>query len=340
MTIRKNILLKGALAGAVLSMMAGAANAAPEFTLRWGHYLSNSAFLQLEKDFAKQVEAGTNGRVKIDMTFSGGLGKGGELLSLVGRGAIDMAAIVPGYYAKQLPFYKAFQIPFVFSNPKQAIAISMRSYKELPAFKQELDTQNVHFLFHQPLGVYYLTGKDPSCDTIAGLKGKKIRSFGGDVPKIHGAVGAVPVSVGVTQVYEALQRGSLDYSFLNAGNILSNRLYEPGKYSCGPVMVIAGHLLVVGNKTWNKLPKDIQAVFTKAAAEIQAKYVAFVDGHENAAKAKIEAAGGVFKPFKEMDKWRAQAPDLLAGWVEGMKKRGKGAEAKQVAKSWRAWMAN
>ena len=287
MTIRLHTLLKGAVAGVVLSMTAGAVNAAPEFTLRWGHYLSNSPFLQLEKDFAKKVEAGTNGRVKIDMTFAGGLGKGGELLGLVGRGAIDMAAIVPGYYAKQLPFYKAFQIPFVFSNPKQAIAISMRSYKELPSFKQELDKQNVHFLFHQPLGVYYLTGKDPSCDTIAGLKGKKIRSFGGDVPKIHGAVGAVPVSVGVTQVYEALQRGSLDYSFLNAGNILSNRLYEPGKYSCGPVMVIAGHLLVVGNKTWNKLPKDIQGVFTKAAAEIQAKYVAFVDDHENAAKAKM-----------------------------------------------------
>jgi TRAP-type C4-dicarboxylate transport system substrate-binding protein len=329
MTIRKRTLLKGALAAVVLSMTAGAANAAPEFTLRWGHYLSNSPFLQLEKDFAKKVEADTNGRVKIDMTFAGGLGKGGELLALVGRGAIDMAAIVPGYYAKQLPFYKAFQIPFVFSNPKQAIAISIRSFKELPSFKQELDTQNVHFLFHQPLGVYYLTGKDPSCDTIAGLNGKKIRSFGGDVPKIHGAVGAVPVSVGVTQVYEALQRGSLDYSFLNAG-----------KYSCGPVMVIAGHLLVVGNKTWNKLPKDIQDVFTAAANEIQAKYVAFVDGHENAAKEKIVAAGGVFKPFKEMDKWRAMAPDLLSGWVEGMKKRGKGAEAEQVAKSWRAWMAN
>jgi hypothetical protein len=41
-----------------------------------------------------------------------------------------------------------------------------------------------------------------------------------------------------------------------------------------------------------------------------------------------------------MDKWRAMAPDLLSGWVEGMKKRGKGAEAEQVAKSWRAWMAN
>ena len=342
MNMQKRFLLRVAVATVALTAWAGMANAEAEFKLRWGHYLGNSSFLELEKAFAKKVETRTNGRVKIDMTFAGGLGKGNELLNLAGRGAIDMAAVVPGYYAKQLPFYKAFQIPFVFDDPKQAIEISVRSYQELPVFKAELDKQNVHFLFHQPLGVYYMTGPSPNCDTVAGLKGKKIRSFGGDIPKIHGAVGAVPVSVGVTQVYEALQRGSLDYSFLNAGNILSNRLYEPGKYSCGPIMAIAGHLLVVGNKTWDKLPKDIQDVFTAAAKESQQEYIDFVDNHEAAAAAKIKEAGGVFKPFPdaEMKKWRAAAPDLLATWVEGMKERGRGDEAAQVAKSWLAWMGH
>ena len=50
-----------------------------EFKLRWGHYLPNSAFVQVEKDFAKKIEQRTNGRVKIDITFAGGLGKGNEV---------------------------------------------------------------------------------------------------------------------------------------------------------------------------------------------------------------------------------------------------------------------
>ena len=29
---------------------------AQEFKLRWGHYLPNSAFVQVEKDFAKKIE--------------------------------------------------------------------------------------------------------------------------------------------------------------------------------------------------------------------------------------------------------------------------------------------
>ena len=68
-----------------LTVLAGAfvgvsfAASAQEFKLRWGHYLPNSPFVQVEKDFAKKIEERTNGRVKIDITFAGGLGKGNEV---------------------------------------------------------------------------------------------------------------------------------------------------------------------------------------------------------------------------------------------------------------------
>jgi TRAP-type C4-dicarboxylate transport system substrate-binding protein len=313
---------------------------AQEFKLRWGHYLGNSPFLQVEKDYAKNVEKRTNGRVKIDITFAGGLGKGNELMPLVGRGAIDMAAVVPGYYADRLLFWKAYQIPFIFASPKQAMEISASSYQKLPVFKEELDKMNIQFLFHQPLGQYYLTGKSPDCDVVAGLKGKKIRSFGADIPKLHNAVGAVPVSVGVGSVYEALQRGSLDYSFLNRGNILSNRLYEPGKYSCGPIMSITGHLIVIGKRTWAKLPDDIKKIMVEEGVKSGKEYISWIETAESKAQKDAEAKGAVFKPFKpgEMGKWRKAAPDLLQGWVDSMKKAGNGAKAEDVAKYWKSQM--
>lgn len=330
-----------AAAGLIGALTLAGSASAQEFKLRWGHYLGNSPFLQVEKDYARNVEKRTNGRVKIDITFAGGLGKGNELMPLVGRGAIDMAAVVPGYYADRLLFWKAYQIPFIFSSPKQAMEISATSYKKLPVFKEELDKMNIQFLFHQPLGQYYLTGKSPDCDTMAGLKGKKIRSFGADIPKLHAAVGAVPVSVGVGSVYEALQRGSLDYSFLNRGNILSNRLYEPGKYSCGPIMSITGHLLVVGKRTWAKLPDDIKKIMIEEGEKSGKEYISWINTAETKAQKDAEAKGAVYKPFKpgEMEKWRKAAPDLLQGWVDSMKKLGNGDKAEEVAKFWRAQMA-
>lgn len=130
------------------ALTAGVANA-KDITLRWGHYLGDSSFLQAEKDFATNVTERTEGRVKIEITYAGGLGAGNEVLTLAGRGAIDMASVVPGYYSDQLLYWRAYQIPFVFESPRQAMEISAAAYQDLPYFEDELTKFGVKFLFHQ-----------------------------------------------------------------------------------------------------------------------------------------------------------------------------------------------
>ena len=318
------------------------ANAQAEFKLRWGHSLPNTPFVQVEKDFAAAVQERTNGRVEIEIVFAGGLGKGNELMTLAGRGAIDMAAVVPGYYPDQLLFWKAYQIPFIFQSPRQAMEVSAASYAQLPIFQEELDQFRVKFLFHQPLGSYYMTGPDENCDTVAGLEGKKIRSFGADIPKIFEAIGAVPVSVGFGDIYEAVQRGTLDYSFINRGNINAIKVYEVGKYSCGPVMSIVGHLIVVGQKTWDSLPADIQQIMLEEAEKAGKAYIDDIEAAETAAGEAMMAAGAVIKPLKdgEMAKWYAAAPDMLQTWVDARAAEGNGEKAEEVAKLWRSMIGN
>ncbi len=331
-----------ALSVVLILFLAGTALAKEQFKLRWGHYLAKGPFLEVEQDFAKKIEERTGGRVTIEITYAGGLGKGNEILTLAGRGAIDMGTAAPGYYADTLLFWKAFQIPFVFSSPHQAMEVLARSIEEFPIYTQEMDKLNVRWLFQQPLGVYYLTGPSPDCDTVAKLKGKKLRSFGADIPKAHRAIGGVPVSVFPVEVYEALQRGTIDYSFLNPGNIQQYRLYEPGKYSCGPIMAITGHNITIGKPTWNKLPKDIQEIFVDQAKKSHQEYLEWLGTFETEAMRKIEAAGGVFKPFppEELAKWKAAAPDLLEAWVKEMEKKGYGDTARRVAKRWRELTAD
>lgn len=314
--------------------------AAQEFKLRFAHYLGNSPFIGPEQNFAKNLETATKGRIKVEISYAGALGKGNELLQLAGRGAVDFAATPPGYYAEQLRYWKAFQIPFVFSTPRQAIETAHKSLADLAPFKAELDKAGVIFLFQQPLGEYYLTGTNGNCDTVEALKGKKVRSFGSDLPKMHNAIGAVPVTIAPTEIYEALQRGTLDYSYINAGNIVSNRLYEPAKFNCGPLMVISGHLISIGKRTFDKLPKDLQDIVMAEAKKSQAEYLDFVEGHEKGALEKIKAAGGTIKPFPEAElaKWRKATPDLLAAWASDLDAKGE-KSAKEVEKSWREWTA-
>lgn len=313
-----------------------------DVTLRWGHYLTDSAYLQSEKDFAAAVTERTEGRVNIDVTYAGGLGAPNELLTLAGRGAIDMASIVPGYYPDQLLYWSAFQLPFTFDTPREAMEIAASSYSDMPYLREEIEKFNLTFLFQQPLGAYYMTGPDATCDSVAALENKKIRSFGSAVPQAHEAVGAVPVSISVGDIYEGLQRGSLDYSFINRGNILSNRLYEPGTYSCGPVMAIAGHLIVINSDKWADISEADRAIMLEESEIASRNYIDNIEAAEAAAGAEIEANGGEFIPFpaSELDAWKKAAPNFLDSWVTNMTSRGQEAEAQEAADYIRARLGN
>ena len=322
--------------------LVGAEAQAQEFRINWGHYLSNSPFVQVEKEFVEAVEKRTDGRVEFNVVYSGGLGKGDELLQLAGRGAIDMAAIVPGYYADQLLYAKTLQIPFIFDSPAEAIEISNYSYENIPAFAEELQGLGVRRFFHQPLGSYYFTGKTDDCKTPAGLEGKKVRTFGADIPKMMTAVGAVPVTVAPGDLYEALDRGTLDYSFVNLGNVEAYRLHEVGKFSCGPALSMAGHMVVMGERTWQRLPEDIQQIFIEEAAAAQKRYVEWVDAAEAAAAERIKEEGATIIEYtpEMIAEWKAKTPDLLQNWVDDMDSRGHGEEAAEVAAKWRELTAD
>jgi TRAP-type C4-dicarboxylate transport system substrate-binding protein len=318
------------------------ASAQAKFNLRWGHYLADGPFVQLEKDFAAAMEKRTNGQVKINITYAQGLGKTTELLMLTAKGAIDMTATAPGYNPDQLHYWRAFQLPLTFETSKQAMQVLGTVVKEFPVYTQEMDRAGVVWLFQQPLGEYYLSGPNPECTSVAALRGKKIRSFGADIPKAFSAIGAVPVTVAPTDIYEALQHGTLDYSFINPGNIQSFRLVEVGKNHCGPVMAITGHNVTMSKRTWARLPKDIQQAFRDQSAKTADDYLTWVGDFEAKAVANIKSLGGTFVPFppEELKKWRSTAPDFLAQWEKETAAATKDAETpKKVAARWRQLLA-
>jgi len=320
-----------------VGLLSSQAVAAKTYTIRWAHYLPQGEFLEVEEAFAKRVEERTNGAVRFRIAYSSALGGGSEILQLVSRGAVDMAAIVPGYYPDQLKYWKASQIPLVFDNPGQAQSVMQTSVEEFPEFTKEMDGLRVKFLFQQALGSYYLTGKEENCDVLAGVKGKKIRAFGSDIPKMVTAAGATPITIPVIEIFEAIQRGALDYSFLNLGNVVTNRVHEAGKYTCGPLMTMGGHLTVMAKRTWDRLPEEYQQIILEEARVAQEQYPEWLEKSDQKMIAAIRDSGAVVKPFDEaeLDTWKEQTPDMLQDWVNEMNKFGEGDSAQRIADRWR-----
>src|SRR3954463_11543859 len=94
-------------------------------TLRMNHQMTaNTAGSIVDQWFADEVKKRTNGEVDVKVFFSNGLGAAKETLSLVENGAIDMAALSPGYFPDQLPFFTApNSIPMAIDNIDQAYKI-------------------------------------------------------------------------------------------------------------------------------------------------------------------------------------------------------------------------
>ncbi|GGE31934.1 C4-dicarboxylate ABC transporter [Agaricicola taiwanensis] len=322
-----------AVAAACLSLAPTFAKAQAEFNLRWAHYLPNTPFLEIENSFAEAVEKRTDGKVKITGTYAGGLGGAGEILNLAGRGAVDFATSAAGYYPDRLPVWKASQLPFVFDTPKQAIETFKTLREEFPLFDEEMKGMGIRFLFQQPLGSYYFVGPQAGCDTLEGLAGKKIRAFGSEIPKIISAAGAVAITLTTTEMYEAVQRGVIDYANADVGNIASLKLYEVGKNICGPIMTFSGHMMTISERTWAKLPEEYQKIIMEEADAAQQRYLDWVDDNGKNAIKVINDAGIQITPFNadEMAKWKAATPDLVQAWAEDMAKRGKGEEANKIA---------
>ena len=57
----------------IAAAVSAASVQAQEFQLNWGHYLPNGPFAEVEQGFADAVEERTEGRVKINIVFAGGL---------------------------------------------------------------------------------------------------------------------------------------------------------------------------------------------------------------------------------------------------------------------------
>ena len=123
--------LKHALFAAALPLAITLASADPamaKVTLKLSHqWTENNAGSVVDKWFAKQIEERTGGEVKIKIFWAEALGKAKENLVLLQQGAVGMAAMSPGYFPAQMPFYAApNSIPMTMDEVPQATELMKR----------------------------------------------------------------------------------------------------------------------------------------------------------------------------------------------------------------------
>jgi TRAP-type C4-dicarboxylate transport system substrate-binding protein len=98
--------------------------------------------------------------------------------------------------------------------------------------------------------------------TLADFKGKKVRT----IPAYNNLIkslGAEPISLPSADLYQSLQKGIIDAAITGANDFVGLKLIEVAKYYTALNLGNTAHPQKVFNiDSWNKLPPDIQKIFT------------------------------------------------------------------------------
>ena len=337
----KKIMFKPLMAAVVPAAVAfaAAAPAAAEVTLRMSHqWTENNAGSVVDKWFAKEVEKRTNGEVKIKIFWSGALGKAKENLGLLQQGAVDMAAMSPGYFPAEMPFYAApNSIPMTMDEVPHATALMKRLMTEVPIYQAETKRNGIRAVFFHHLNPYKLVCKN-AVTTVDGMKGKKMRTWGKDMPRMVQAAGGTPVTLSLPEIYEGLSRGSVDCAPFAVDLVINYKIYEVAKHISDITLWLGPSTGIwISQSAWAKLTPAQQDIITKTGLEAAERDRDAVLAAGKAAIGKLKAKGVSFHDFPDAEKakWRAANPNFFADFIKDMDKKGWGDDARKTIAIWK-----
>lgn len=259
--------------------------------LKFGHVgAPGSLFALSAEEFAKRANAALEGKAKVTVFGSSQLGKDKELLQKLKLGTVDFA-LPSTVMSTVTDEFGLFEMPYLVKNREHMSRIESEMFwdKLAPA----VESKGYKIIAVWENGFRHITNNARPINTPADLQGLKLRTPKGTWRvKMFKTYGANPTPMAFSEVFAALQTGTMDGQENPYAQIYSAKFQEVQKY-----LSITGHVytpayVTVGAEKWSQLPADIRDTLEQIAKETQS-YV-----YETAANLEVDLlnkikAGGV-----------------------------------------------
>jgi TRAP-type transport system periplasmic protein len=262
----------------------------------------------------KRIEAATKGAVKIERYYAESLAKGTDAWMGIKTGVADMAWCAHGYWAGVTPLSDVITLPFLpFHNGRQAAGILWKLREKYPEIQKEYADVHV-MVFHATPPISLITSKK-QVKTLEDLKGLKLRMLAGPPTDVMKSLGAVPLMLGMPDVYLAMQKGTIDGSGIPLGTLEIFNLYEVAKYWTHMPITTSYFTVSMNKAKWNSLPPDIQKAVTSVCGYEGSRKYAY-DFHDSYDEpVRKEMADWVKKGGHKMEEYDMPREELNR-WIE------------------------
>jgi len=268
--------------------------------------------------FAKEVEKRTNGRYKVQTFYSGSLGAERESVEAVQLGTQELTFTSTGPVPNFVPEVAILDIPFLFRDYAHARAVLDGPIGQ--ELLQKFPSKNIVALAWAENGFRHMTNSKRAVNAPEDLKGLKMRTMENPVHiQAYRQFGIIPTPMAFTEVFTALQQGTVDGQENPLSVITSAKLDQVQKYLSLTGHVYSPALILMNKAAWDKLSPEDRQAFLEAAKEAVKANRARVDEDEKKAVADLRSKG--MNVVENLDKSKFQAT-LTPTYAEFGKKFG------------------
>jgi tripartite ATP-independent transporter DctP family solute receptor len=230
----------------------------------WQLPLTNYASKGAER-LAQCIQEKSSGAIKVETFPAGQLYRARQLYEASRTGAVDIAMFALGSFATTDPMVDMVYLPFLVPN-QQRMFDALHS--ELGTFVDRVaDKANVRVLAYFAGSGGQFGSKPRALRAPENFKGLKIRVPGAIAAEVVKALGGVPATVDASEVYLALQRGTVDGTNFPLTSFYDRKLYETIGYLTIANVSFDPDVVVIGSKAWSRLTPDQQTLVKACAAD-------------------------------------------------------------------------
>jgi len=293
-----------------------------EYKIRCSLGLPEQQFMAREFiDWANLIEKKTNGRVDVEMYFSGQLYKDVPVIEAIQIGAVEAGNVYTNFIETIVPDFAIFNLPLLYDTTAELEKVFDSNIGRILINKAESKGLKILGRFYWPQeDIAFVSTKQ--IKVPGDVKGLKVRATASAQADWLKTLGAAPVYISGAEMYMGFQRGTLDSALSALAGTVERKLYEVAEYTTFLGVCVTIAMPTMNKRYFDKLPEDIQQAILEASAEMNemsAEY-AVNEHHRILEKAKELKVNMYYPTEEELLLWRAGTRDI---WRKSLVKQPK-----------------
>ena len=301
---------------------AGTAKKAEKVVFHLNHFMPavHPLHVNMLEPLAKEVAEKTEGRVEIVVHAGNALAAPGDTYDAVVSGVAGMGFVLPAYTPGRFPMSQILEYPFMFTSSLQANLVAA----EMTPMLREYEYTDTELLWFggSDLGHFLLT---KGIATLDDLKGVKLRSPGPIYNDVIEEIGGVEVSLPVSDLYDAMDRGIVDGTVMAPSALLSFRLMEVTEQIIELNMYSTPFIFFANKDLWNKVSDGDQKIIMDIVNTFPERIGKQYDEEVAHAMGVAKEKGKDIYKFSDADmaKFHSIVEPMIKGWLDELEASGK-----------------